>query len=55
MMDKFVQQYARTPVLDGYTETLQDAEKQLKQMHCSSSSSMAMPHFELPKVENVSA
>jgi hypothetical protein len=51
MMDKFVQQYSRTPVLDGFTESQEDADRDLQ---CSSSSSIAMPHFELPKVANVS-
>lgn len=55
MMDKFVQQYSRTPVLDGFAESQQDIENELKQLqgYSSSSSSVSVPHFELPKVENV--
>lgn len=55
MMDKFVQQYSRTPVLDGYSETHEDVDQELRQLHCSSSTSMAIPHFELPKVANPAA
>lgn len=56
-MDRLVKQYARTPVLSGFSDADDEAERELRQQmmatSSASSSSMSIPRFELPKVENV--